>query len=282
MPELPEVETVRQRLEQVLIGKTINQIQVLRDKSFQGQQEKVYGAQIEAVSRKAKLLRLRLSNDLNLLIHLKMTGQLIFVDNDIKIGGGHPTADWVRDLPGKHTRVILEFSGNSKLYFNDMRVFGWIRVLDDEQVLDEFNQYGPDVIDESFTARYLQQKLANRTIAIKDAIMINQIVGGIGNIYASEALFEAGIDPRRPAKSLNLDELRRLVTASKQVIRAGVRAGGTTFDGQYVDVDGLAGSYQNQLKVYGREGKPCVECQGKVKKIKIGQRGTYFCPHCQN
>jgi formamidopyrimidine-DNA glycosylase len=113
-------------------------------------------------------------------------------------------------------------------------------------------------------------------------MMTNQIVGGIGNIYANEALFEAGIDPRRSAKSLNLDELRRLVTASKQVIRAGLEAGGTTFDGRYVDVDGLAGSYQNQLKVYDKEGEPCPNCQGKIKKIKIGQRGTYFCPQCQN
>jgi formamidopyrimidine-DNA glycosylase len=282
MPELPEVETVRQRLEQVLIGKTISQIQVLRDKSFQGQTQKVIGASIQAVSRKAKLLRLRLNNDLNLLIHLKMTGQLIFVDDDVKTGGGHPTADWVRALPSKHTRVIIEFSDDSKLYFNDMRVFGWMRVLDDEQVLAEFNKYGPDVIDENFTAEYLQKKLANRTIAIKEAIMVNQIVGGIGNIYANEALFEAGIDPRRSAKSLSLDELRHLVTASKQVIRAGLKAGGTTFDGRYVDVDGLAGSYQNQLKVYGKEGELCPNCQAKIKKIKIGQRGTYFCPQCQN
>jgi formamidopyrimidine-DNA glycosylase len=282
MPELPEVETVRQRLEQVLIGNTISQIQVLRDKSFQGQTQKVIGASIQAVSRKAKLLRLQLDNDLNLLIHLKMTGQLIFVSDDVKTGGGHPTADWVRNLPSKHTRVIIEFSDDSKLYFNDMRVFGWMRVLDDEQVLAEFNKYGPDVIDENFTAKYLQKKLANRTIAIKEAMMTNQIVGGIGNIYANEALFEAGIDPRRSAKSLNLDELRRLVTASKQVIRAGLEAGGTTFDGRYVDVDGLAGSYQNQLKVYDKEGEPCPNCQGKIKKIKIGQRGTYFCPQCQN
>jgi formamidopyrimidine-DNA glycosylase len=282
MPELPEVETVRQRLEQVLIGNTISQIQVLRDKSFQGQTQKVIGASIQAVSRKAKLLRLQLDNDLNLLIHLKMTGQLIFVSDDVKTGGGHPTADWVRNLPSKHTRVIIEFSDDSKLYFNDMRVFGWMRVLDDEQVLAEFNKYGPDVIDENFTAKYLQKKLANRTIAIKEAMMTNQIVGGIGNIYANEALFEAGIDPRRSAKSLSLDELRRLVTASKQVIRAGLEAGGTTFDGRYVDVDGLAGSYQNQLKVYDKEGEPCPNCQGKIKKIKIGQRGTYFCPQCQN
>ncbi len=282
MPELPEVETVRSRLQQVVIGKTIREIKVLRDKSFEGRPQQVESSQVKDVSRKAKLLRFRLSNDLNLLVHLKMTGQLIYVSDEVKIGGGHPTADWTRDLPGKHTRVIITFADSSQLFFNDMRVFGWIRVLTDEQVLDEFSKYGPDAIDQAFTAKYLQERFKNRTIAVKQAIMINDIVGGVGNIYASEALFVAGIDPRRPARSLNLQELKKLVSAVRQVIQEGIQAGGTTFDGQYVDVDGLAGSYQDQLRVYGREGEPCLKCSGEINKVKIGQRGSYFCPDCQD
>ncbi len=266
----------------MVVGKQIKEIQVLRQKSFQGSVEDVVGAEIKAVNRRAKLLRFRLSNNLNLLVHLKMTGQLIFVSDDTKVGGGHPTADWTRDLPGKHTRVVINFADDSTLFFNDMRVFGWIRVLNDEQVLQEYSKYGPDVTEPEFNAEYLQEKLKNRTIPIKRAIMINQIAGGIGNIYASEALFVAGIDPRKPAKSLNHEELQDLVKASKQVIKEGVRAGGTTFDGQYVDVDGLAGEYQEQLRVYGREGEPCLNCCEEIKKIKQGQRGTYFCPKCQD
>lgn len=282
MPELPEVETVRSRLEQVIVGKTIQQVQVLRDKSFDGSPHQVEKSKIEDVSRKGKLLRIRLDNDLNLLVHLKMTGQLIYISDQLKVGGGHPTADWTRDLPGKHTRVIIDFADNGQLFFNDMRVFGWIRVLTDEQVLDEFSKYGPDVIDQAFTAEYLHERFKNRTIAVKQAIMINQIVGGVGNIYASEALFVAGIDPRRPARSLNLKELNKLTAAVKQVIQEGIKAGGTTFDGQYVDVDGLAGAYQEQLRVYGREGDPCIDCSAVIHKIKLGQRGTYFCPDCQD
>ncbi len=282
MPELPEVETVKRRLAEVLAGKTIKQIKVLKDKSFQGEVENVLGAKIISVQRKAKLIRLQLDNELNLLVHLKMTGQLIYQDEEQKIGGGHPTADWVADLPGKHTRIILHFrEDGAKLFFNDMRIFGWIKVLTDEEINEEYDKYGPDVIDAEFTPDYLKEKVKNRRIAIKQAIMINKIVGGVGNIYACEALFLAGIDPRRPSNSLKNDEYEMLVEKLKQVIAEGIAYNGTTFDGKYVGVDGLAGSYQKKLKVYGQEGEACPECGGKVKKIKVGGRGTYFCEECQ-
>ncbi len=282
MPELPEVETVKRRLKDVLIGREIKQVEVLREKSFQGDTSKVAGAEIKAVERRAKLIKIKLSNGRYLLIHLKMTGQLIYVSDQIRVGGGHPTADWVHDLPGDHTRVIIDFKDNSQLFFNDMRVFGWIKVLDETDLSLELDKYGPDVIDDEFNADYLETKLKNRTIAIKQVIMIGQIVGGVGNIYASEALFAAGIDPRRSANDLSREEYERLVAALKQVIKEGVEAGGTTFDGSYVNVDGLAGDYQEELRVYGQEGKDCPECEGKIKKIKVGGRGTYFCPQCQD
>ncbi len=282
MPELPEVETVKRRLASVLPGKSIKKVKILHSKSLQGDPQEIIGLNVDQISRQAKLLRVDLSSNLNLLIHLKMTGQLIYTDHDHKLGGGHPTADWVRDLPGKHTRVIFELQPQSKLFFNDMRIFGWIRVLSDSQVQEEFESYGPDAIDQEFTAQYLQERLKNRTIAIKQAIMINDIVGGIGNIYASEALFAAGIDPGRSSQDLSLEELKKVVNASKQVIKEGIEAGGTTFDGQFVDVDGLAGNYQDKLKVYGRQDQPCIQCDGRVKKVKISNRGTYYCPQCQS
>ena len=282
MPELPEVETVKRRLAEVLAGKTIRQIKVLKDKSFQGEVEDVLGAKIISVQRKAKLIRLQLDNELNLLVHLKMTGQLIYQDEEQKIGGGHPTADWVANLPGKHTRIIFYFrEDGAKLFFNDMRIFGWIKVLTDEEINEEYDKYGPDVIDAEFTPDYLKEKVKNRRIAIKQAIMINKIVGGVGNIYACEALFLARIDPRRPSNSLKDDEYEILVEKLKQVIAEGIAHNGTTFDGKYVGVDGLAGSYQKKLKVYGQKGEACPECGGKVKKIKVGGRGTYFCEECQ-
>ena len=282
MPELPEVETVKNRLEEVLVGRQIKQVKVLRDKSFRGSTDQLLGAEIETLERRAKLIKIQLSNGLYLLIHLKMTGQLIFVDDQHRVGGGHPTADWVHQLPGDHTRVIVDFANGSQLFFNDMRVFGWIKVLDESGVEQELSKYGPDVVDSGFTADYLQEQLKNRTIPIKQAIMIGQIVGGVGNIYASEALFTAGIDPRRPANGLSSKEYQRLTEALKQVISEGIEYGGTTFDGSYVNVDGLAGDYQDELKVYGQEQESCPQCSGKINKIKIANRGTYFCPQCQD
>ncbi len=281
MPELPEVETVRLRLQNLLIGQTIKQVTVNHQKSFIGEPTKIKGAKIIKVSRKAKLIQLHLSNDLNLLIHLKMTGQLIYLDGKVKIGGGHPTADWVKELPGDHTRVVFSFQSGAKLFFNDMRIFGWIKLLTHDQVQQEYQAYGPDAIDPEFNTHYLFNKLRYRTITIKQAIMINEIVGGVGNIYASEALFEAGIDPRKSSKNLSEKEVEILVKQVKKVIKDGIKYGGTTFDGKFVDVDGLAGKFQEKLKVYGREGEKCYQCGGEVKKVQLGNRGSYFCETCQ-
>ena len=282
MPELPEVETVKRRLQEVVSGLKIIKIQSLHPKSFFGNLTDILQSTITDISRRDKLLRFHLDPGTNLLVHLKMTGQLIYVDDQIRRGGGHPTADWVKEMPGKHTRVIITFDNDAHLYFNDMRIFGWMKVMNDQAIAREYKKHGPDVIDDQFTAHYLAQRLRRRTIPIKQAIMINQIVGGIGNIYASEILFVAEIDPRRPANQLNRQELKKLVTVSKQVINEGIECGGTTFDGLYVDVAGLAGGYQDKLRVYGREGETCPGCGGEIQKVKISGRGTYFCPQCQN
>lgn len=281
MPELPEVETVKQRLSEILTGKTISEIEVLREKSFKGNPQQVAGLCIVSISRRAKLLRVRLNNHFNLLIHLKMTGQLIYTDDGQRIGGGHPTADWVDSLPSSHTRVVIHFEDGSTLFFNDMRVFGWIKVLTDDQVQQEYSRYGPDANSSEFTAKYLKEKLQTRTIAIKQAIMINEILAGVGNIYASEALFLAGIDPQKSAKKISLKEIKSLVVEIKKVIEAGIKHGGTTFDGKFVDVSGLSGNHQEHLHVYGLEGEKCDNCGSEIKKVKIGGRGTYYCEYCQ-
>ncbi len=281
MPELPEVETVKSRLEDLLVGQVIDDVKILKKKSFQGLPQQIVGNSIDAVSRKAKLIKINLAGKYNLLIHLKMTGQLIFINNDLRIGGGHPTADWVKDLPSDHTRVIITFKSDAKLFFNDMRIFGWIKVLTEKEIKQEFDKYGPDAIDPEFTPDYLFEKLQRRTIAIKQALMIGKIVGGIGNIYASEALFLAGIDPQKSAQKLSKQEVETLVTVIKKLMKRAVRHGGTTFDDKFVDVNGLSGQFQDKLYVYGREGEPCYECGGQVKKIKINNRGTYYCPSCQ-
>lgn len=281
MPELPEVETIKRRLKELLPGKKIAQVIVSKEKSFIGDKTVVVDQEIQDVSRRAKILRIHLPNHLNILIHLKMTGQLIFIDQDKRVGGGHPTADFVNDLPSKHTRVDYEFTDGSHLFFNDQRMFGWMKVLTNDAVDKEFLVYGPDVTDELVTTEYLRNKFKNRSLPIKQAIMDHQIIAGVGNIYACDALNLAQLSPSRPAKSLRDEEVERLLVAMKNVINEGIEAGGTTFDGKYVNVDGLTGSYQHRVKAYGREGSECYQCGGTIVKTTLGGRGTYYCERCQ-
>lgn len=281
MPELPEVETIKRRLKPLVLGKQFQQIQVLKDKSFRGNPDQILKQKIIDLQRRAKVLRFKFANGSNLLVHLKMTGQLIFVSDQLRVGGGHPSADWVNDLPAKHTRVILNFADNETLFFNDMRIFGWLWLMDDEQAEQELKKYGPDVIDPLVTPFYLHDKFSRKQMPIKQAIMDNSIMAGVGNIYASEALFLAKIHPQRPAKSLTLAELETLHHYLLAVIEASIAVGGTTFDGKYVDVSGFAGGFQHQLKVYGKVDEKCEICGEKIKKVKLGGRSSFYCEKCQ-
>jgi len=285
MPELPEVESIRRKLNLVLLNRQIQQIEVLRDKSFLSFSSlaiEISNQTVLEVRRRAKILQIVLSGKRDLLIHLKMTGQLIFVDTSgQRVGGGHPTADWVNDLPTKHTRVIFTFADGSRLFFNDMRVFGWIRSPLKQDVDKEFVNYGPDVNDPNLTVDYLLTQAQRRFIPIKQFIMDNKVLSGVGNIYASEALFAVGINPQRPAREISAKEMTKLLQAMQVIIERSIQLGGTTFDGKYVGVDGFAGGFQNELKVYGRSGKPCLKCGTEIQKIKQAGRGTFFCPTCQ-
>lgn len=280
MPELPEVETIVKRLNGHLSGKTIKNISVYRDKSFVGDPMLLAGKKISQVRRQAKLINFVLGGDYNLLSHLKMTGQFIYTDQEHRVGGGHPTADWIAELPSKHTRVEFELSDNARLFFNDMRVFGWIKVVAGEEEEQELSRYAPDVISPDVTPDYFYQKIQRTLRPIKVALMDNTIVSGVGNIYACDALNLAKISPVRPAKSLSLDEAQRLLTAAKEVIFRGIEMGGATID-NYRDVSGFSGRYQDVKLAYGREGESCFNCGSKIQKFKLAGRGTYWCPSCQ-
>lgn len=285
MPELPEVESIRRKLDVVLRQRQIAKIEVLRDKSFLSFStlgNEFIGQTVLEVKRRAKILQIVLSDKYDFLIHLKMTGQLIFVDkNGQRAGGGHPSADWVNDLPGRHTRVIFHFTDGSRLFFNDMRVFGWIRSPLKQEVKKEFVNYGPDINDPNLTAKYLLEAAKKRQIPIKQFIMDNKVICGVGNIYASESLFMTGIDPTISARNINPKDMENLLQAMQSIIERSTQLGGTTFDGKYVGVDGFAGGFQNELQVYGRDDQPCLKCGNKISKIKQGGRGTFYCSFCQ-
>jgi len=316
MPELPEVETVRRQLEPALVGQEIVGVETLREKSWDGDRKDVLGCEIMAVERKAKVLFVELSrqssgDSLYLMIHLKMTGQLIYEGTSYKeqetrskqnsnsnnqstnqpinqfpnnrIVGGHPNSSWTNQLPDKHTRVILRLTTGT-LYFNDMRVFGWVRAVNALEVDKLISAMPPDIIDDECDSDYFWQILQSSGRPIKLVILDSKKVGGIGNIYANDGLFEAGIDPRRPAKSLTKDESYKLLLSLKKVVNRGIELGGaTTADGKFVNTEGLGGKYQDEFLVYEQEGV-IVEKDGKkgrVEKFKLGGRGTYWVPEMQ-
>lgn len=294
MPELPEVETIKRGLSDKLVGKEIVDLSFDWPKSFQGKKEDVIGQEIVGVERRAKVIRLKLSNGLNMLFHLKLTGQLIHehsVSNKevIDFAGGHPSHDWHAKLPNSNTRIIFTFDDGSKLFFNDMRKFGWCKVLTDEEIATIYKKdYGLEPLRPSgqensdFNVNYLLLKaknIPNRNI--KQFVMDQTIAAGMGNIYTDEALFDAKLLPTRKVKDISMSEWRDLIISMQKVLKLGIKYGGTT-DSDYVNVDGKKGGMQDHLNVYHRTGLPCLgDCGGVVKRISIGGRGTHYCEKCQ-
>lgn len=299
MPELPEVETIVRQLDKVLKSKVIEKVEVFKDKSFEGKKKLLVGKRIKRVGRKAKVIIVEFFDwNKMVVIHLKMTGQLVFDEkkgfwtsqNDgmgDRVVGGHPTADWVNKLPSKHTRVMINFKDGSRLFFNDMRVFGWMRIQEisnfitpkDGQEL-QISSWPPDVVDREFDFNYLKSVLRGSKRAIKLVILDQKKMGGIGNIYANDALFLAGIDPKKIAGELDKKEIEKLWKAIVKVINKGIEMGGASYS-DYKDTKGLGGKYQDEFLVYSRESKKCKKCGGEIKKFKLGGRGTYWCPGCQ-
>lgn len=282
MPELPEVETIKIGLSKKIIGKTINNIEIKNLKSFQGEVKVIIGSKIIDIERRAKLLRFKLSNNLNLLFHLKITGQLIVIDHNKRFAGGHPSHDWHANLPNSNTRLIFDLSSKTKLYFNDLRKFGWCKVLNNKDIEEIYkNDYGLEPLDKNFTVEYLlnhAKKIPNRNA--KQFLMDQKIVPGMGNIYTDETLFEAKLSPTKKVKDITMSEWKKLIESMKIVLDKGLKYGGTT-DSDYVNAEGERGGMQDHLKVYHRVGKPCFGCSGVVKRMVIGGRGTHYCPGCQ-
>ena len=284
MPELPEVETIRRGLEKKIIGKTITDLEVRFPKTLQGDKSKVESYKVESIKRRAKVIAFGLSSGYYLLFHLKMTGQLIYIDrNDQRFAGGHPDHNWHAKLPNSTTAIVFNFGDDTHLYFNDMRKFGWCKVLTKEQLEKIFTQeYGLEPYDAEFTAEYLMSKavkISNRNI--KQFLTDQTIIAGIGNIYVDETLFEAKISPLRKVKDIQLSEWKKIISSVIMVLDKAIKYGGTT-DSDYVDAEGKKGGMQNHLKVYHKTGEPCPGgCGGDIKRITIGGRGTHYCPACQ-
>lgn len=283
MPELPELETITTQLDKVLVGKKIKSVEVLRKSSFIGDEKLLKNKKISSVTRRAKMGIIKFQNsDSLLLIHLKMTGQLVFVGDKKRIAGGHPTADFVNNLPSKHTRVIFTFVDDSHLYFNDLRAFGWVKIISQNELKKLIEKLPPDVIDKNFTLSYLSQVLSKSARPVKIIIMDQTKFGGVGNIYVNDALLLAKITPKLPSKQLTEKQVTSLHQAIIKIVKKGIKFGGASYS-NYVDVSGAGGKYQEHFLAYKQDGKVCSQCKSAtIKKLQLGGRGTYFCPKCQN
>ncbi|HBC73179.1 MAG: Formamidopyrimidine-DNA glycosylase [Candidatus Amesbacteria bacterium GW2011_GWB1_47_19] len=293
MPELPEIETIRMQLRKVLPGKIINKIEVLKPKSFQGKKELVEGKRVVGVKRLAKVLLIDLEGDIDIAIHFKMTGQLVWVPDDNfqhlkkRVVGGHPTADFVGTLPSKHTRVVLHMDSGT-LYFNDQRIFGWVKAGTKEEIANMkfLKELGPEpmnISEEEFI-----KLISKRKKPVKLVLMDQTEISGVGNIYANDACWEAKVNPRRLANSLTRRQYQDLYRGVIKVLEEGIKYGGATAaDAKYIDLHGLGGHYQEHFRVYDREGEECRRpaCRqaggGIIHRLALGGRGTYFCPKCQ-
>ncbi len=264
MPELPEVETIARGLKDKLIGKTILEVDVLWARTLAMPTVKIFkeqirGQKITGVSRRAKYLVIQLKN-YNLLVHLRMSGDLILRESKIK--------------PEKHDRLVIRLTGKYDLAFNDTRKFGRVWLTD--QPDNVLGKLGPEPLEKEFTAEWLYKSLQARKRQLKPLLLDQTFIAGLGNIYTDECLNIAKLHPLALAYSVKRKQAEALHKAIKAVLKEGIRRNGASIDWVY-----RGGDYQNYFRVYDQQGRPCPACGSIIKKFTVGQRGTHICPKCQ-
>jgi formamidopyrimidine-DNA glycosylase len=279
MPELPEVEVVRLFLDSHIIGKTISKLEIITPKSFIGNPKFVVGQKIISTSRLGKQLSLHLKNGLILLFHLKMTGQIIMGDSIL----GHPTPKEDKShLPNKSTRLFFTFSDGPKLFFNDQRKFGWVKLLNQSELVEAQKNLGLDILSPKFTPKYFYQQLQTSSRPIKSVLLDQNKFAGIGNIYANDALFLAKIHPSSHSNKINFKISTLLHSFLIKIMTESIKNGGSTAkDNKYLHPDGSSGKHQFNFQVYQRTGEPCLICQTPIERVNLGGRGTFYCRKCQ-
>lgn len=283
MPELPEVETMRTQLSKFIVGSKITNV-TCKTKNYELPTKYLIGSTVLKVRRFAKVTSIDLSNNYSILTHVKLTGQFLYKGKRNKERVMSPKV--VGGVPGPHTHIIFEFSDGGKLYYNDIRKFGWVKVVKSEQILNDkfIKQLGPEPFKD-LTFEYFKKLISKSRRNIKVLLMDQAKMGGVGNIYANDALYLAKISPKRTANTLTENEQKKLYNAIEFVLKEGLKYGGAS-ELAFVTPDGKEGEYQKHTLVYGREKEPCnnLACRqagARIEKFFLGGRGTYICPICQ-
>ncbi len=281
MPELPEVESMRLQLAKYLKGHKILSVEVKNRKTFQGDENKIIGGKIIGTRRFGKVSVIDLSNGYSIITHVKLTGQYIYRGPNLK-NPGKLSSKVVGGIPGTHTLAIFDLDKNGKLFYNDVRRFGWIKVETTKDVENEpfIKKLGPEPFKD-LTLEKFRKTLSKTSRAIKVVLMDQTKIGGVGNIYANDALWLAKINPKTSAKLLNNQASKLLFESILHVLKEGIKHGGAS-ELAFVTPDGTEGNYQNHTLVYGHTGEPCERChKARIEKYFLGGRGTYWCPNCQ-
>jgi formamidopyrimidine-DNA glycosylase len=273
MPELPEVETVGRGLRRLMSGKTLLKVTLrrkdLRTPFPKDMEKTLQGRRVQSIERRAKYLLIHLSGGKTLLVHLGMSGRMALANG--------ATLD-------KHDHVVIELNNKKKIVFNDHRRFGLMDVLNTKEQEQHklLRHIGVEPLSKDLTPEYLAAKFKGKKVSIKVALMDQRLIAGIGNIYACEALFYAGISPRKAAGKLKAAELEKLVSTIRKVLEKSIACGGSSLR-DYVQANGGLGHFQNEFAVYGREGKRCTNrgCKGVIQSITQGGRSTFYCPETQ-
>lgn len=286
MPELPEVETVVRGLNRLILKKKIAQVKHDWPKSFPNLEKDVndfmIGAEIFKVQRRGKAIIIKLNNGWALVTHLRMTGQIVYRGEE-NWGAGHPNDDFLNDLPNKSTRVEIDFEDQTKLFFNDQRKFGYMKLLPEPEIeeLSFFQKLGPEPLEDNFTVEIFKERLLKKKNSlIKPTILDQSVIAGVGNIYADEALWRAKIHPETRIKDFSNVDFKNLHESIRFVMSKSIEKGGST-DRNYVNADGSRGNYLEYAAVYHKNGQPCKRCGTEISKIRVGGRGTHFCENCQ-
>lgn len=276
MPELPEVETIKNQLQEKIVGKKIKAVEIQLSKMIQGVsalefKEKIVGTKIEKIWRRAKLLIINLSSNYSLVIHLKLTGRLIYLSQNSKL------------KTQKYLHIVYYFDDDSVLVYSDWRQFGYVKLIETKKLDDLFKKekFGPEPLEKNFTLEKFKKLLAEKPRQkIKPLLMDQTFLAGVGNVYAQEACFCAKILPTRVVRTLKEKEISDLYHCLIKILKESIRYRGSSVD-TYVDVEGKTGEYVSRLKVYDREKEKCFRCADQIKKMTLAGRGTYFCPECQ-